>query len=152
MAITASGGYGLTFEKIYLKTQTAGMESASAMWCLMCTDTEAPNFDTHDFVADIAAEVTAGSGYTTGGMALASVAVDVGSPAAGQIRVDSADPAWTTSTITSAMAAVLYFTTGNTATAQLVFLSDFVTAATSSNGTFTITVAANGWWYIDYTP
>jgi hypothetical protein len=151
MAITASGAYGLTLEKMLLKTQTGSLEAA-IVWCLMVTDTEAPNFDTHDFVADIAAEVTPGAGYTAGGMVLTANTVAVGSPAAGQIRFDSDNPAWATSTITSAMAAVLYFTTGSTATDQLIYLADFVTAATSSNGTFTITVAGDGWFYIDYTP
>lgn len=152
MAITASGYYGLTLEKQFLKTQTASLEGASAVWAAMVTDTYAPNFDTHDFFADLTNEVTAGEGYTSGGMALVSGAVDVGSPAAGQIRFDSDNPAWTSSTISDAMAAVLYFTTGSAATAQLIYLADFVTAASSSNGTFTITVAADGWWYIDYTP
>jgi hypothetical protein len=151
MAITASGAYGLTLEKMLLKTQTNSLE-ADVVWCLMVNDTHAPNFDTHDFVADITNEIANGDGYTTGGMDLAGNTVTVGSPAAGQIKFDSDNPAWATSTITSAMAAVLYFTTGNTTTDQLIFLSDFVTAATSSNGTFTITVSGDGWFYIDYTP
>jgi len=152
MSITVSGHYGLTLEKMMLKTQTASWESAGAIYCAMVTDSYTPAFDTHDFFSDLTNEVTAGSGYTTGGMAIVTPAVDVGSPAAGQIRFDSDNPAWATSTITDAMAAVLFFTTGNTSTAQLIFLSDFVTAATSSNGTFTLTVATNGWYYIDYTP
>ncbi len=153
MAITASGAFGLTLEKAFLKTIPGSMEGASAMWVALITNTATPNFDTHDFWADLsAAEVTAGSGYTAGGMALASFVVTPGSPAAGQIMFDSDNPAWATSTITDAMAATIYFTTGNEATAQLFFLSDFVTAATSSNGTFTVQVSANGWAYIDYTP
>jgi len=152
MAITASAMYGLTLEKIFRKTQTDDLESETAVWCLMVLDAEAPNFETHDFVADIAQEVADGSGYTDGGKALTTTELTVGAPAAGQIKYATANPAWTTSTITNAMAAVHYFTTGSTATAQLIFLSDFVTAATSSNGTFTITVHANGWWYLDYTP
>lgn len=152
MAITASGAFGLTLEKTYLKTQTASLEGASAVYCAMVTDSYAPAFDTHDFFADLTNEVAAGEGYTSGGQALTTPAVDVGSPAAGQIRFDSDNPSWATATIIDAMAAVLFFTTGNPATAQLIFLSDFVTASTSSNGTFTIQVAANGWWYIDYTP
>ena len=152
MAVTASGMYGITLEKFFIDT-AADLESETSTWVLMVTDTEAPNFDTHDFRADIAAEVTAGSGYTAGGMVLTGTVITVGSPAAGQLKYDTTnDPAWTTSTIASAMAAVLYFTTGNSTTDSLVFLSDFVTAATSSNGTFTIQVATNGWWYVDYTP
>jgi len=151
MAITASGAYGLTLEKMFLKTQTGSLE-ADIVWCLLVTDSYAPNFDTHDFVADITNEIANGDGYTTGGMDLASNTVTVGAPAAGQIKFSSTSPAWATSTITSAMAAVLYFTTGNTTTDQLIYLADFVTAATSSNGTFTVTVHADGWFNVDYTP
>lgn len=151
MAITASGAYGLTLEKMLLKSQTGSLE-ADIVWCALVTDSYAPNFDTHDFVADLTNEIANGDGYTTGGMDLAANTVTVGSPAAGQIKFDSDNPAWATSTITAAMAAVLYFTTGNTTTDQLIFLSDFVTAATSSNGTFTVTVDGDGWFYIDYTP
>jgi hypothetical protein len=152
MAITASGAFGLTLEKMLLKTQTGGLESA-IVWCALVTDSFAPNFDTHDFVADLTNEIANGSGYTTGGMVLANNTVTVGSPAAGQIKFDSDNPAWATSTISLAMAAALYFTTGNTTTDQLIYLADFVTAATSSNGTFTVTVdATDGWFYLDYTP
>jgi len=153
MAITASGMFGLTLEKIFLKTHTASLETDATNYVLLVTDSYAPNFDTHDFVADITNQIANGDGYTTGGMVAAGCAVTVGAPAAGQLKYDwTTDPAWATSTITAAMAAVLYQTTGNTTTDQLHFLSDFVTAATSSNGTFTVQVAANGWWYIDYTP
>jgi len=153
MAITASGAFGLSLEKAFLKTIPGSMEAASAMWCALLLDTATPNFDTHDFFADLSGnEVAAGDGYTAGGMALASFAVTPGSPAAGQIMFDSDNPAWTTSTISNGMAALLYWTTGSTATDQLFFLSDFVTAASSSNGTYTVTVHADGWAYVDYTP
>ena len=152
MAITASGMYGLSLEKFFIDTAGYSIESETAVACLMVLDAEAPNFDTHDFRADIAQEVADGDGYTNGGMTITGTELAVGSPAAGQIRYDSTDPAWVTSTITNAMAAVLYNSTGVAAADQLLFLSDFVTAATSSNGTFTIQIAVNGWFYIDYTP
>jgi len=153
MAITASGMFGLSLEKIFLSTLTS-LETDASNYVMLVTDEYAPNFDTHDFVADaFASEVTAGSGYTAGGMVATGCAVTVGAPAAGQMKYDwTTDPAWVTSTITDAMAAILYQTTGAEATDPIYFLSDFVTAATSSNGTFTVQIAANGWFYIDYTP
>jgi hypothetical protein len=152
MAITASGYYGLTLEKQFKKTQAGDMESVS-VWVMLMLDTYTHAYDTHDFVADLSAtEVVAGSGYTAGGIALAATpSWTVGSPAVGQIAYDSADPAWATSTITNAMAAVLYHTTGSTATDQLYMLSDFVTAVSTANGTLTVQVDTNGWVYYDYT-
>ena len=51
------------------------------------------------------------------------------------------------------MAEVGFFERGGADTAnELVFLSDFVSAASSSNGTFTIQRSASGIFTIDYTP
>ena len=153
MAITASGMYGLTLEKFLIDTAGFSLESETAVACCMVLDAEVPAFDTDNFRDDVTAnEVVAGDGYTAGGMTIVGTELTVGSPAAGQIKYDSTDPAWVASTITNAMAAVLYNSTGVAAADQLIFLSDFVTAATSSNGTFTIQIAVNGWWYVDYTP
>jgi hypothetical protein len=147
MAVTASGLYGLTLEKFFIDTAGESMEAEDNK-VLMVTDTEAPNFDTHDFRADIAAEVT-GTGYTLGGNAITATEITL---AAGLLTFDGADVSWPASTITSAMAAVGYTNVGTAATDQLVWLSDFVTAASSSAGTFTIQWAAGGIWTIDYTP
>lgn len=151
MAISASGYYGLTLEKQFKKTQAGDMESTS-VWVMLVTDGYTHNYDTHDFRADITNEVTAGNGYTAGGKALAATpSWTVGSPAVGQIAYDSDDPAWATSTITDAMAAILYHTTGSAATDELYMLSDFGTAVSTANGTLTVQVDTNGWVYFDYT-
>jgi hypothetical protein len=73
--------------------------------------------------------------------------------ASGVLTYDAADPAWTTSTITNAMGGVFYFDRGGATTAdELVGLLDFVTAASSSGGTFTIQLNAAGIYTVDYTP
>jgi hypothetical protein len=59
---------------------------------------------------------------------------------------------WPSSTIANAMAAVFYTNVGSAATDQLICLSDFITAASSSNGTFSVQWAAGGIFTIDYTP
>lgn len=151
MAISASGYYGLTLEKQFKKTQTGDMESTSVS-VMLVTDSYTPAYDTHDFRSDITNEVTAGSGYTAGGKALAATpSWTVGSPAAGQIAYDSDNPAWATSTITDAMAAILFYSTGTSSADDLFLLSDFGTAVSTANGTLTVTVDANGWVYFDYT-
>jgi hypothetical protein len=151
MAISASGYYGLTLEKQFKKTQAGDMESVS-VYVLLVSDAYTHAYDTHDFVADITNEIANGNGYTTGGQALdATPSWTVGSPAVGQIAYDSADPDWPASTITDAMAAILYHTTGSTATDELYMLSDFGTAVSTANGTLTVQVDTNGWVYFDYT-
>lgn len=152
MAVTAAGMYGLTIEKAWnvaTAFPTNGLESETAVKVLMCTDTETPNFDTHNFRDDIAAEVT-GTGYSAGGVVITTTELTISS---GVLTFDSADPSWAASTISNAMAAVGYFARGGASSAdELVWLSDFVTAASSSSGTFTIQVSASGWWTNDYTP
>jgi hypothetical protein len=148
MTITASGLYGLSLEKMLINTLGQSLESETIMKVLMVTDTEAPNFDTHDFRNDILAEVT-GTGYTLGGNVITTTEVTL---ASGVLTYDAADTSWTTSTIANAMAAVGYTNVGSAATDQLIWLSDFVSAASSSAGTFTIQWAATGIFTIDYTP
>jgi hypothetical protein len=148
VAVTASGLYGLSLEKMLIDTLGISLESETLVKVLMCTDTEAPNFDTHDFRNDILAEVT-GTGYTLGGNVITATEVTL---ASGVLTYDAADTAWAASTIANAMAAVGYTAVGTSATDQLIWLSDFVTAASSSNGTFTVQWAGTGIFTIDYTP
>ncbi len=151
MAVTAAGLYGLTLEKMMNATAlpTSGLESETAVKVLMVTDSEAPNFDTHDFRNDITAEVT-GTNYTAGGVAITSTELTLSS---GVLTYDAADASWASSTIANAMAAVGYFARGGASSAdELVFLSDFVSAASSSSGTFTIQWSASGIFTVDYTP
>jgi hypothetical protein len=144
--------YGLTIEKAWnvaTAFPTNGLESETAVKVLMVTDSESPNFDTHNFRDDIAAEVT-GTGYSAGGVVITSTELTI---ASGVLTYDSADPSWAASTISNAMAAVGYFARGGASSAdELIWLSDFVTAASSSSGTFTIQISASGWWTNDYTP
>jgi hypothetical protein len=147
MAVTASGLYGLSLEKMMIDTLGESLEAEDNK-VLMVTDTEAPNFDTHDFRADIAAEVT-GTGYSAGGIALTSTEITLSS---GVLTFDAADSSWAASTIANAMAAVFYTNVGASATDQLISLSDFVSAASSSSGTFTIQWSASGIFTLDYTP
>jgi hypothetical protein len=147
VAVTASGLYGLSLEKMMIDTLGQSLE-AETHKVLMVTDSETPNFDTHDFRADIAAEVT-GTGYTLGGNTLTTTEITL---ASGVLTFDAADVSWASSTIANAMAAVFYTNVGSAATDQLICLSDFVSAASSSSGTFTIQWAAGGIFTIDYTP
>lgn len=147
MAITASGFYGLSLEKMLIDTLGESLEAEDNKVALV-TDTYAPNFDTHDFYADLTNEVT-GTGYTAGGQAFTATEVTL---ASGTLTWDFADPSWTTSTISSAMAAVTYTNVGSGATDQLLLLLDFVTAVSTTAGTLLVAIAAGGAMTIDYTP
>lgn len=147
MAITASGFYGLTLEKMFIDTAGQSMEAETHKG-LLVTDTEAPNFDTHDFRNDITAECT-GTGYSSGGTTITTTEITLSS---GVLKWDFDDVSWAASSIANAMALVTYFNVGTSATDQLLLLLDFVTAVTTSSGTLTVAIAAGGAMTLDYTP
>lgn len=148
MAVTASGFYGLSLEKMMIDTLGESLEAEDQKG-LLVTDSEAPNFDTHDFRNDITAEIGSGGGYTTGGVALTTTEITLSS---GTLKWDFDDPQWASSTITSAMALVTYTNVGATSTDQLLLLLDFVTAVSTSSGTLTVQIHTNGAMTLDYTP
>ncbi len=147
MAITASGMYGLTLEKMFIDTAGQSLE-AETHNTLMVEDGYTHNYDTHDFRDDLTNEVS-GTGYTSGGENLTSTDITLSS---GTLTYDAADVTWSSSTISNAMAAVTYFDVGSAATDQLIMLHDFVTAASSSSGDFTIQWNASGLFTLDFTP
>jgi hypothetical protein len=139
MAITSSGFYCLSFEKALIDTLGESLEAEDNK-ILLVTDTYAPNFDTHDFRNDITNEVS-GTGYSAGGAAFTSTELTISS---GVVTWDFADPSWTTSTISNAMAGVTYTNVGADTTDQLLLLLDFVTAVSTSAGTLAVALAAGG--------
>ncbi len=144
MAITASGLYGLTLEKYLINGAALNLE-AEDLKCAMVQDAHTPNFDTHDFFADLTNEVS-GTGYTAGGATVTGTEVTL---SGGVLTWDTNDVTWPASTITDAMGAGYYH---DAVTDELVALQDFVTAASSSGGTFTIEQNASGVFTVDYTP
>jgi hypothetical protein len=148
MAITASGLYGLTLEKMLIDTAGQSLEAETHKGMLML-DAYTQNFDTHDFRDDLTANEATGTGYTAGGATITATEVTI---ASGVLTWDHADVSWASSTIANAMALVDYFNVGSAATDQLICLSDFVTAVSTSNGTLLVTLAATGMFTWDYTP
>jgi hypothetical protein len=150
MAITAAGLYGLTLEKMFIDTIGLSLESETAVKGMLVLDAYAPAYDTHDFRADVTANEASGTGYTAGGVVLTGTEITLSS---GVLKYDAVDPAWAASTISNAMALVGYFTRGGADTAdELIWLSDFVTAASTVAGTLTVQFDAAGIWTVDYTP
>lgn len=147
MAITASGLYGLTLEKMF--TDTAGQSlEAETHKALLVQDGYTHNYDTHDFRDDITNECS-GSNYTTGGTTFTGTEITLSS---GTLTYDHGDVSWASSSIASAMALVGYFNVGSAATDQLIYLLDFVNAVTTSNGLLLVQINASGVFTLDYTP
>ena len=152
MSITASGFYGLTLEKFLNVTAlpTNGLESETATKGALILDAETPDFNADNFFDDVVANEASGTGYTADGAVLTTTEITI---ATGVLTYDAADSAWVTSTIANAMAECIYFDRGGAQSAdELILLSDFVTAASSSGGTFTIQRHASGIATVDFTP
>jgi hypothetical protein len=151
MSITASGVFGLTLAKQLDDTLGKGMGSESNVFGALVSDGYTPDFDAHDFKSDVTNEIANGDNYTTGGSLLTSTTLTTSTN--GTVIYDVADEAWATSTISNAMAIIGYWSGGTSSTAdELFWLSDFVTAASSANGTFTVQWSTGGVLIYDFTP
>jgi hypothetical protein len=148
MAITASGLFGLSLEKAFIDTLGESLEAEDNKYWLI-SDSATPNFDTHDFRADLVANEVTGTNWAAGGIAMTSTEITLSS---GTMTFDAADVTAATTTITSAMAGVWSTNVGADATDQLILLQDFVTAVSTSAGTFTVQHNASGIFTLDYTP
>ncbi len=144
MAITASGLYGLTIEKLFINSVAGNLEAEDLKGALVL-DAHTPNFNTHDFYADLTNEVV-GTGYTAGGATITGTEITVSS---GVLTWDTNDVSWASSTITDAMACAYYL---DAVTDELWALQDFVNPASSSGGSFTIEQNASGVVTVDFTP
>ena len=150
MAVTASGLFVSTSIDILDTTQLAVDLDLETHKIALFSDTITPNFstDTAYGVAPYNANEVSGTGWASGGVALTTTAVDE-SPT-GTLRWDAADVSETSTTLTDAMAGLIYADAlaGNNA----IVLVDFVTAVSTVAGTLTITWAAGGIFTIDLTP
>lgn len=147
MAVTASGIFGLSIEKYLTDTMGKSLESETDVLCALITDSATPDFNTHDFWNDLSANEATDSNanWTAGGETVTTTEITL---SGGVLTYDAADVSVANTTISGAMAAVLNHATTN----ELIMLSDFVTAASTTNGTFTVQWSASGIFTIDYTP
>ena len=114
--------------------------SSDTIKVALLSNAHTPNQATHDFFDDVSANEITGTGYTAGGVTLASKTSAVTSHTA---ALDAADTQWTGSTLT-ARYAVIYQLTGTASTSKLIGLVDFGADVSTTSGTFTITWAAAG--------
>lgn len=111
--------------------------------CALLGSGYTPDIDSHAVWSDVSAYEVSGTGYTAGGQTLANRLITLDT-VNDEVRCDSDDPQWASSTIT-ARYAVVYQDTGTPSTSRLIALMNFGQDYASSNGTFKITVASGGW-------
>lgn len=145
MAVTASGLYCLTLEKMFIDTAGQSVEAETHNVCLI-TNANTPDFNTHDFRNDVTE--TTGTGYSAGGANLTGTELTI---SGGTLTFDATDFSIAATTIT-ARAAVGFFDTGDAATDMLIFLSNFGADASTVAGTFSVVWSASGIWTLDATP
>ena len=141
---------GIHFWTPHTRTGSSAI-AADTFKVAMFTDSATINADTTGYTASD--EVT-GTAYSAGGAALGSVTLGLAdnSSTVPTAFLDFADTTWSTSTISSAMGALIYNSTltgastggtTNAAAYPAVPMYDFTTAKSSSAGDFTIQWPAN---------
>lgn len=149
MAWTVSGLYVLNWIDLLDNTQLAIDLSLTTHKIAMYNNTETPNFSTE--VSYAATNEVSGGGYTAGGKDLTGLGPTLTESPAGTIMYDlTTDQSWTSSTIGSARGAKLY--ADALAADNLIVGINFGADYSTSNGTFTIQLAATGMFTIDLTP
>lgn len=102
---------------------------------MLVSSSYTPNQDTHDYLDDVQAFEVNGTGYTAGGIALATKTSTY--DAANNVLVlDAADVTWASSTITARYAVVYNNTGANAAAKPLVGYVDLVSDQASNAGNF----------------
>ena len=124
----------LVYDSYLYDVFTGAVVSTDTYKCALVTSTYTENRATHTKFSDIANEVT-GTGYTAGGATV--VPTFTKDTTNHRLTVVFPTITWPSSTIT-ARKAVCYKSTGTASTSPLVFVNDFGSDVTTSNGTFTL--------------
>ncbi|MFG1794117.1 hypothetical protein [Nocardia sp. NPDC049149] len=107
---------------------------------MLCTSSYTPSQHVHRYKSDVTNEIT-GTGYTAGGVALASVTVGNSS---GTITFDAADSQWTSATFTARNAVIYDSSPASDSTRPLVGYITFDADIPVTASTFTITWDSSG--------
>ena len=111
--------------------------------CAFLTSSYTPDYDAHDNFDDVSAyEISASGTYSAGGITLTNKTVTQDNTDNEGV-FDCDDVSVTSATITTRYA-VFYKSTGTPSTSKLIALDDFGSNKSSSTGTFTYTIPAEG--------
>lgn len=117
----------------------------------LVTATYTPNIDTDAFWSTpVANELASGSGYTTGGATLGSPSLELVG-ASNLVDWKGANPSWTFTSAVEFRYAVVYKSTGTSATSPLIFYVD-AGETLKVNGGWTLEWAAAGLLSVEYGP
>jgi hypothetical protein len=149
MSITASGLYVTNIIDVFDTTQLAINLDLETHKVALFLDSLTPDFSSD--VSYSSSGEASGTGYSAGGEALSTTVFT--EAVSGSAVFDAADAAWSSSTIADAMAAIIYADAlgGD----NLIVLSDFVSAVSTTSGTLTVQWAAagsGGIFNLDLTP
>jgi hypothetical protein len=128
------------------------LESETLIKIALFTASVTPNYDAAAASAAYAAGVwnsneVSGTGYTAGGVVLTTTTL---TPSGGVLTLDSADPSWSSSTLSGVRGALIY---NNGLTPKSAFMAvDLGTDYATSAGTLLISVSASGWAALDLVP
>ena len=146
----AAGLYGVSLEKMMIDTLGESIE-AEDMYGELTTDTFTPDFTLDDFHADLD-NLISGGNYAAETISTTEVTLS-----GGTLTFDHEDTLYDNGgandvTISNAMAQAGVTTVGGSSTDQLIYMLDFISAASSTNSTFTVQIHANGVFTLDFTP
>lgn len=149
MSVTASGFYLPTWQDILDVTQLAVDLDAETHRGAMFTDTVTPNYDTDTAygVSPYNANEVTGTNWAAGGVLLVGTTVSISS---GKLILDATDVSVANTTISNAKLYQIYADAlaGNNAIVGINLGANYST----SNGTFAITFASDGYANLDLTP
>lgn len=143
MAVTVSGLFYPTFAASLANTIALDLTLETHKGALI-SNAATPNFSSHDLWADLEANEVTGPNWAAGGVALTGTTISE-SPT-GTLMFDASNVSVETTTLTNARAYVLYAAALSN---ELICLVDFEADYSTVAGTFAITWAETGVFYID---
>lgn len=152
MAFPSSSIGGMVFQDVFDASQQAFNFTLTTYKTALFTNTsiQNPKTDTAYNTGGGSTVESSGTGYSTGGIVVASPVVsDAGGSSDSIFKFTIANPSWASSSITAR--GMVYFADPITPKYPICYVnfgSDFV----STNGTFLVTIHANGLFTIDLTP
>lgn len=138
MAVSAKF-YGPFFQSLFNKEVDYDTDTIKAM---LCSASYTPDQDAHRYKSSVTNEVT-GSGYTAGGVTLASKTVTY-TPGTNVLALDAADITWAALTATSRYCVIYDDSPATDATKPLIGFIDFGADVICSGGPMTIQLDAAG--------
>lgn len=157
MAVSASGLFVVNIIDVFDATQLAIDLSLTTNKIALISNSATPDFDTYDGWSDLSANEVSGTGWASGGVALSAAASGATSTSptttvnpTGTMMYDMNDISVASTTLSNARAAVIY--QDALAGDNLIVLVNFGANYSTTAGTFGITWAATGVFYIDLTP